>query len=310
MLVFSGADFEDFLEPRPDLPPSAELELEAVVRHLVENRWPFRLHATYDESIARFLDVFEKVNRDTPFVGLRWWFDHGETISPRSMERTIALGGGIAVQNRMAFQGEHFIARYGKDQAAHSPPIRRMRELGIPVGAGTDATRVASYNPWLALYWLVAGRTIGGAALYPEANRMSRDEALGLFTSGSAWFSGEQDEKGAIAVGKLADLAALSADYFAVPEEDIKSIESVLTMVDGKFVYGAGGFAPLAPPLPPVSPDWSPVASYGGYMQAAHASPHAEAAPGHASHARSHRRAHAHGFAGGAWLGGCDCFAF
>ncbi|MCC7386590.1 MAG: amidohydrolase [Deltaproteobacteria bacterium] len=309
MLVFSGADFEDFLEPRPDLPPSAEAELEAVVRHLVENRWPFRLHATYDESIRRFLDVFEKVNRDVPFKDLRWWFDHAETISPKSLERTKALGGGIAIQDRMAFQGEHFISRYGKDTAAHSPPIRRMRELGIPVGAGTDATRVASYNPWLALYWLVTGKTIAGAALYPESNRMSREEALGLFTSGSAWFSGEQADKGAIAAGKLADLAALSADYFSVPEEEIKSLESVLTIVDGKVVYGAGGFAPLAPPLPPVSPGWSPVATYGGYAAAASA---ASLAGNHSSrrlHARAHH-ARAHPLAGGAWGSGCDCFVF
>jgi predicted amidohydrolase YtcJ len=95
MLVFSAADFEDFLQPRPDLPQGMEDELERVVRHLVEHRWPFRLHATYDESISRMLDVFEKVNRDIPFNGLHWFFDHAETITERNIERVKALGAAL-----------------------------------------------------------------------------------------------------------------------------------------------------------------------------------------------------------------------
>jgi len=260
MLVFSGADFEDFVEPRPDLPVSMESDLERVVRFLAAEQWPFRIHATYDESIKRFLDVFERVNRDVPLAGTRWWFDHAETISAESLERTKRLGGGIAIQHRMAYQGEHFITRYGAEAASHAPPVRRMLEQGIPVGAGTDATRVASYNPWMALHWLVTGRTVGGRSLYPSENRLTRDEALRLYTTGSAWFSGEQGEKGAIAVGKLADLVVLSADYFSVPEDEIRNIQSVLTVVDGKVVNGHGVFESLAPSLPPASPSWSPSA--------------------------------------------------
>jgi predicted amidohydrolase YtcJ len=79
MLVFSAADFEDFREPRPDMPPEMEPELEAVVRILAQNRWPWRLHATYDETISRALDVFERVNQDMPLDGLHWFFDHAET---------------------------------------------------------------------------------------------------------------------------------------------------------------------------------------------------------------------------------------
>jgi predicted amidohydrolase YtcJ len=280
MLVFSAADFEDFLEPRPDLPQSLEAELTEVVTLLARNRWPFRLHATYDESITRFLNVFEAVNRDVPFDGLRWFFDHAETITERNLERVKALGGGIAVQDRMAFQGEYFIDRYGKQAAEHSPPIRRMLAMGVPVGAGTDATRVASYNPFVSLYWLVTGNTVGGTALYPEANLLDRTEALRRYTVGSAWFSGEEDKKGSFEVGKLADLAVLSADYFSVPEEEIKGIESVLTVVGGKVVYGAGEFERLAPPPLPISPGWSPVEAYGGYHQAQPALAHQCGQPG------------------------------
>ncbi len=265
MLVFSAADFEDFLQVRPDLAPAMEAELEAVVRHLAAHRWPFRLHATYDESIGRFLDVFERVHRDIPLDRLRWFFDHAETITPRNLERVKALGGGIAVQHRMAYQGEYFVERYGAKAAEQTPPIRRMLAMGIPVGAGTDATRVASFNPWVSLSWLVTGNTVGGLNLYPPANRLDRETALRLYTHGSAWMSREDEVKGRIAVGQYADFAALSADYFTVPEAEIRHIVSVLTAVDGKIVYGAEEFSHLAPPLPPASPDWSPVRSYGGF---------------------------------------------
>jgi len=246
-----------------------ESDLKAVVRHVVENRWPFRLHATYDETIGRALNVYEAINREVPFNGLHWFFDHCETISDRNIERIKALGGGIAVQNRMAFQGEYFVERYGAKQAERTPPIRRMLEFGVPVGAGTDATRVSSYNPWLSLYWLVTGRTVGGLALYPETNRCDRVEALRLYTVGSSWFSADDGKKGAIAPGQLADLSVLSADYFSIPEEEIKQLESVLTIVGGDVVYAAKDFANVAPPPLPVSPEWSPVKAYGGYARAA-----------------------------------------
>lgn len=269
MLVFSAADFEDFLQPRPDLPQGTEVELERVVRHLVEHRWPFRLHATYDESISRMLDVFEKVNNDIPFNGLHWFFDHAETITERNIERVKALGGGIAVQHRMAFQGEYFADRYGIEATRHTPPVAKMLSAGLPVGLGTDATRVASYNPWTALYWLVSGRTVGGMAMYDDDARIDRETALMLWTQGSSWFSSEQGKKGQIKAGQLADLAVLSEDFFSVPEERIKGIESVMTVVDGKVVYAAGSFSPLAPPAIPVLPDWSPVTNVPGHYRSA-----------------------------------------
>lgn len=269
MLVFSAADFEDFLEPRPDLAPGMEDELERVVRHLVEHRWPFRLHATYNESISRMLDVFERVDREIPFNGLHWFFDHAETVTQHNIDRINALGGGIAVQHRMAFQGEYFAERYGMEAVRHTPPVAKMLETGVPVGLGTDATRVASYNPWTALYWLVSGRTVGGMQMYDVNARLDRDTALMLWTQGSAWFSSEQGKKGQIKVGQLADLAVLSKDYFRVPEEEIKGIESVLTVVDGNIVYAAGAFTSEAPPSIPVLPEWSPVVNVPGHYRSA-----------------------------------------
>lgn len=269
MLVYSAADFEDFRQPRPEMPPNMEGDLEPVVRLLAENRWPWRLHATYDETISRALDVFERVNRDVPLESLNWFFDHAETISDRNIERIARLGGGIAVQHRMAFQGEYFAERYGHRAAERTPPVRRMLDMGVPVGAGTDATRVASYNPWVSLSWLVTGRTLGGLSLYPAANRLDRETALRLWTEANTWFSNEQGKKGTLAAGRLADLAVLSDDYFAVEPEAIQDITSVLTILGGKPVHGEADFKHLAPDLPPPMPDWSPVRTFGGYQQRA-----------------------------------------
>lgn len=265
MLVFSAADFEDFREPRPDLADSLEEELFAVTKKLVENRWPFRIHGTYDESISRFLDVFERVDREVPFAGLHWIIDHAETISPRSIDRIKALGGGVAIQHRMAYQGEYFVERYGAKAAEATPPVARMLEAGLPVGGGTDATRVASYNPWVGLGWLVSGQTFAGQTLYPPANRLDRETALRLYTEGSAWFSTENGRKGLIQAGRYADLIALSADYLSIPASEIKHLTSVLTVVGGEIVWGAEEFDKLGPPDLPVSPSWSPVKSFGGY---------------------------------------------
>jgi len=266
MLVFSAADFEDFRQPRPDMPAEMERELEDVVRILATNRWPWRLHATYDETISRALDVYERVARDVPLNGLNWFFDHAETISERSMDRIAALGGGIAVQHRMAYQGEYFVERYGAAAASATPPFARMLALGLPVSAGTDATRVASYNPWVSLAWLVTGKTVGGLRLYPERNCLDRETALRMWTENVAWFSNEAGKKGRIEVGHLADLIVPDRDYLSCPESEIPEITSHLTVVGGKIVYGAAEFAHLdeATP-PPAMPDWSPVRRFGGY---------------------------------------------
>lgn len=266
MLAFSAADFEDFLVPRPDMSAPMEGDLEGVVRFLAGNGWPWRMHATYNETVTRALDVFEKVHRDIPIDKLGWFFDHCETVSPPNLERIKKLGGGIAVQNRMSMQGEYFVRRYGLAAAAETPPVKRMLEMGLPVTLGTDATRVNSYNPWQAIYWLVSGRTIGGTVLYPEERRLDRLAALRLMTEGGTWFSRETGKKGVLKPGAFADIAVLERDYFTVPEDDIQDLTSVLTIVAGKVVYGGSSYASLAPPLPPASPNWSPVRNFGGYQ--------------------------------------------
>jgi predicted amidohydrolase YtcJ len=314
MLVYSAADFEDFRVERPDMPASMETDLEPVVRLLAERRWPWRLHATYDETISRALDVYERVNRDTPLDGLHWFFDHCETISDRNIDRIAELGGGIAIQHRMAFQGEYFVERYGRAAAERTPPIQRMLRSGLPVGAGTDATRVASYNPWVSLSWLVTGKTVGGLELYPASQTLDREQALRLWTEANTWFSGEGGKKGQIKVGQLADLAVLSDDYFNVSDDRIADITSVLTLLGGRPVHASGDFSNLAPPLPPAMPDWSPVNYYGGYQSPAEAVAVAAAVAMSGAQRVMARRchgAHPHTRESALWGDfGCACWAF
>lgn len=303
MLVFSAADFEDFLYPRPDLPSPMEGDLKKVVRFLAENRWPFRLHATYNETISRALNVFEEVNRDVPFKDLCWFFDHAETVTDANLERIKALNGAIAIQHRMAYQGEYFIQRYGKKAAQRSPPIRKMLQMGIPVGAGTDATRVASYNPWMSLYWMVTGKTVGGTSLYGDENKLERLEALSLYTLGSAQLSREVENKGALKVGFYADLAVLSKDYLNVFENEIKDITSVLTILGGNPVYAQEEFTELDPGKNlPISPDWSPIRHYGGYYHKSTCRVPLEKPEAFCTH-QKHPPLNP-------WSFGCDCFAY
>jgi hypothetical protein len=283
------------------------------------------MHATYDETASRALDVFEKVNQDIPFEGLHWFFDHAETISDRNLERIARLGGGVAIQHRMAYQGEYFVDRYGAAAAERTPPYKRILEMGIPLGAGSDATRVASYDPWNALYWLVSGKTLGGLALYPRRNLVDRETALGLYTRANGWFSNEEGVKGEIKAGQLADLAVLSSDYFAVPEHEIRNIVSVMTIVGGKVVYGDDELKALAPPLPPAMPDWSPPIRNGGYYKPSRSKAavaaralHAQAAAACQCATACNVHGHAHARAadapaadsGGFWGAlGCSCWA-
>ncbi|MDX2131586.1 MAG: amidohydrolase [Planctomycetota bacterium] len=261
MLVRSAYDFEVFNMPRVVPPPNAEADLERVVRLLAEKKWPFRFHATYDETVTRHLDVLERVHRDTPLSDLHWICDHAESLSDRNIERIAAMNGGVAIQNRIAFQELPFLERYGQQAADEAPPIKRILKGGVPVGAGTDMSRVSSYNPWACIRWLVTGKGEGGATLLSRRTRLDRETALRLWCD-NAWFSREQTRKGRLTPGLFADFSLLSEDYFAVDEDRIADLDSVLTVVGGAVVHAAGEHAALDPRLPDLNPAWSPVLHY------------------------------------------------
>lgn len=274
-LVWSAGDYENFMSDRPDITTRANWrpQLLGVTRHLLQNRWPIRIHATYDQSMRHILDVFEEAHAlevadgRSGFAGIRWAFDHGETVTPETLRRIKALGGGLAVQARMAYAGEYFMDRYGEEATRNTPPLRSILNSGVPMGLGTDGTRVASYNPWPAFYWAVSGRSVGGTQLHGPDNWLSRQEALFAYSVGSAWFSQEEHLKGRLMPGQFADFALLNADIFKIEASDLKSVEAELTVMNGRPVYASGDYAGLTPALPPIAPEWSPVRYFGGFQR-------------------------------------------
>ncbi len=262
-LTWSSYDYEIFADKRPDIDRDAEEIQTKIMTVLGEAGWPFRQHITYDETGDRLLPVYEAVAKG---AGLTkgWFIDHVETFSPGNLERIAKLGGGIALQNRLQFQAEDFIKNYGEEKLRTTPNFRRILDLGVPVGAGTDSTRVTSYNPWYSLQWLSTGLSRGGMRMYGDDNLLTREEALRLWTADAAWFTGDAGRKGAIKTGQLADFAVLDRDYFTVTDAEIAKLKSDLTVVGGKVVYGREKFARHdLRHTPPVSPEWSPIITFG-----------------------------------------------
>jgi len=266
--VLSGEvhDHENFDRPAVIIEPERMRRfVEQDVMKLVQRRVPFRMHISYNENISPFLDGLEKVNQTIPLDGLKWSLEHAETISPENIARVKKLGGGIALDAKMALHGDGFIKTYGREKALQTPRLGMLVDSGIPLAMTTDAFRAATYNPWVALSWMVSGKSVSGSEILASDNRLSRAEALKLFTSGAAWFMNTESEMGLIAPGNLADFAVLDRDYFSVPEDQIKSVSSVLTVMDGRVVFGAQDYSGLSPQLPSILPDWSPVKYFGTY---------------------------------------------
>ena len=264
-MIWGAADQANFAKAILPVPANATDRLAEAVKLVVDNGWPFRLHANYDQTVKVILEGLEKANRDIDVSKVRWAIDHAETISPESLERVAKLGGSIAIQNRMTLDGDAFAAKWGTEAAADAPPIGRIRSMGLKLAGGTDGNRATSHNPWVGLQWLVTGKTASGAKLNADRNLLDRTEALRLYTEGGAWLSREEDRKGTLAVGKLADFAMLSDDYMSVPDDKIGDITAVMTMLDGRVVHGSAAFASLAPAALPVSPDWLPIGAYPSY---------------------------------------------
>jgi predicted amidohydrolase YtcJ len=221
----------------------AKEKFRRMVRYFAEAGHNFHLHTTQDNTARQLLDVIEQVNAVTPLSRQRIAFAHLEDATPETIGRIKKLGSGISVQDRMALTGERNAQLWGEAKARNAPPLRTMIDAGVRLGAGTDGFRSANYSPMLSLWWLVTGKTVARSAIRDKSQNITREEALRLYTIGSAWFTFDEARKGSIEVDKLADLAVLNADYLTVAEDQIRSLESLLTMVGGRVVYAAGPFA-------------------------------------------------------------------
>jgi len=218
-----------------------------IVRWAAGQGMTVTMHWASDGTVNHLLDVFERVNREVPIASLRWSIAHLNDASEATLRRMAALGVGWTVQDAMYFGGEDLVRRQGRDAARRIPPVVSAQRLGVHIGGGTDAHRVASYNPFTSLRWFLDGKTVAGTPIRGPEETVDRLAALRLYTLGSAWFSFDDDVRGSLEVGKLADLAVLSADYLSVPTDAIGDIESLLTIMSGQVVYAAGEFVRLAP---------------------------------------------------------------
>jgi predicted amidohydrolase YtcJ len=227
--------------------PTAEHEERyyEIARWAAERGMAITMHWGPDATADHLLDIFERVNREQPIAPLRWSIAHLNDASEATLRRMSALGIGWTVQDAMYFGGEDLVRRGGPDAGRRIPPVVTGRRLGVNIGAGTDAHRVASYNPFTALQWFLDGKTVAGTPIRGPEETPDRLAALALYTRGSAWFSFDDDVRGSLEVGKLADLAVLSADYLTVPTEQVGDLESLLTLLGGDVVYAAGEFAVL-----------------------------------------------------------------
>ena len=165
-----------------------------------------------------------------PIAPLHWSIAHAMTITPQNVQRLKALGGGLALHGFRYLAGT---------PTANGPPYRMIVDSGIKVGAGSDSAQISALNPWLMLYYMVTGKNSSGQ-LINAGQTLSRHEALRLYTAENGWFSKEEDKIGSIETGKFADLIVLNGDYFAVSEESIKQLGSVLTVVGGRIVHNNG----------------------------------------------------------------------
>lgn len=226
--------------PNPDA--AAKEKFLEIARWAASRKLTMTIHWTESRSVGHLLDLYEQVNRETPITALRWSIAHLDDATPEALARMKALGMGWTMQDAMYFSGDRLIAARG-DEAKRMPPMVSALRAGVNVGAGTDAHRVASYNPFVALQWMLDGKTVSGKATRGPDETPTREQALRMYTHGSAWFSFDEAKRGTLEVGKLADFAILDQDFFGVPVERIGRTASLMTVVGGKVVYSAGAFA-------------------------------------------------------------------
>lgn len=225
---------------------AAKDELERILVDVARAGSPLHMHAVLNDTTTAILDVWERVDREVPIHGLRWSLAHAEPISDTNLDRVARLGAGIAVQDRLVYRATDSARVWGEDAVRGGPPLRKILDRGIPLGAGTDATRVASPNPWVSLWWLITGKTYDEGPERVAEQCLTRAEALHAYTRGSAWFSVEEHDRGALEPGMAADLAVLDDDYFSVDVEAIPRLRAELTVVEGRIAHASGAFAGLA----------------------------------------------------------------
>lgn len=234
-------DLEGFEEFSIDEPAVAEL-IE-ISRTAAQRGWRMSMHAVLDDTLSRVLDAWEAVEAETGLVkGRRWSIVHADAASPRNLDRIAALGLGVLVQNRHLLKGGDYVEAWGSEATANAQPIGGLKARGVKIGLGTDATRANWFSPWAAINWFVSGRSIDGAGVRAAEHLMTREEAIRAYTADAAWFTGEDDRRGKLLPGYLADLFVPTLDPFECSDEELSGIRSDLTMTGGAVTWAAPAF--------------------------------------------------------------------
>ena len=198
--------------------------------------WPVQTHAMQPETIDVLLDVFEEINVQHPMRHLRWTIAHADNISPVQFERARHLGLNLQLRSTPVLGDRASIQDKFGDASYDMPPLRSVQDSGIPFGLGTDGTKGNQINPFVTLWWAVSGKALNGEVVTHQT--LSREEALIAHTRSNAYLIFQEARLGAIRPGLLADMLVLDRDYLGVPEDQIKDIRPVATIVGGQLVYG------------------------------------------------------------------------
>lgn len=228
-----------------DPTPEAFDKLREIIRWAAQSRMGFEIHWNPNRTVGKLLDIIEETSKEFPVADLRWWINHLHDADETALRRMKALGIGWSVQDSLYFSGAQFRKVFGVAISERSPPIRTALDLGLRVGGGTDAHRVSSYNPFVALRWYLDGKSIDGESSVGQTQHPTREQALRMYTIDSVWFARDEGKRGSLEPGKYADLAVLTGDYMTAPTEEIGRMESLLTLLGGKAVYAAGPYAAL-----------------------------------------------------------------
>jgi len=199
--------------------------------------WSVQTHAMQPQTIDVLLDAFEEVNRVHPMRHLRWTITHADNISPAQFERARHLGLNLQLRSTPVLGDRASIVDKFGDASYHMPPLRQVQESGIPFGLGSDGTKANQINPFVTLWWAVSGKALNGDVVTHQT--LSREEALIAHTRSNAYLIFQEARLGAIRPGLRADMLVLDRDYLSVPEDEIKDIRPVATIVDGEIVFGA-----------------------------------------------------------------------
>lgn len=237
VIMYRSHDGFDYVA---DSSPEALAEAKEILLPAARNGWTVQIHVFQRDFFEALLGLFEEIHAEVPIDALRWSFVHATPLVPEDVPRIKRLGVGVLVQSANRFNGELFLNFWGEERVASTPALRAVLDAGVPMGLGSDGMRASSYNPWASIQHFMTGLTVGGVPTLRGEHLLSREEALAGYTRDTAWFTFEENDRGTLEPGMLADLAVLSDDFFAVPVEEISAITSELTMLAGEITWTSG----------------------------------------------------------------------